>query len=147
MILKTLVAGTLETNCYILGDKKSREAICIDPGGNVDEIMGEIGKEKLSLKYIINTHGHFDHVGGNGLLKKATGANLVIHKDDAVLLKNAASQSAAFGMDAVSSPEPDMFLKDGDKIKVGKLEIGVIHTPGHTRGGVSLFLNQERVLF
>ncbi len=147
MILKTIVAGPLDTNCYILGDEETREAICIDPGGNVDEIMEEVRKEKLSIKYIINTHGHFDHVGGNDLLKKATGAKLVIHKDDAVLLKNAASQSAAFGMDAVSSPEPDMFLKDGDKIKVGKLEMGVIHTPGHTRGGISLFLNQERVLF
>ena len=147
MILKTIVAGPLDTNCYILGDEETREAICIDPGGNVDEIMGEVRKEKLSLKYIINTHGHFDHVGGNGLLKKATGAKLAIHKDDAVLLKNAASQSAAFGMDAVSSPEPDMFLKDGDKIKVGKLEMGVIHTPGHTRGGVSLFLNQGKILF
>ncbi|MBI3398751.1 MAG: MBL fold metallo-hydrolase, partial [Deltaproteobacteria bacterium] len=139
--MKTLIVGPLEVNCYIVGDEKTKEAICIDPGGNVDEIMAEILKAKLCLKYIINTHGHFDHVGGNAVLKKTTGAKFAIHKDDAVLLENVASQSAVFGLDAVSSPPPDLFLKDGDEIRVGNMAIEVIHTPGHTRGGISLFLN------
>lgn len=147
MIFKTLAVGPLETNCYLIADEKTKEAICIDPGGNVDEIMREVEKEKLSLKYIINTHGHFDHVGGNGLLKKATAAKLAIHKDDAVLLKNVASQGAVFGLDTVSSPEPDMFLKDGDKIMVGNLMVTVMHTPGHTEGGISLFSDQGKILF
>ncbi|MBI3754535.1 MAG: MBL fold metallo-hydrolase [Deltaproteobacteria bacterium] len=151
MILKTLVVGPLEVNCYILGDEKTKEAACIDPGDNVDEILLALADAGLCLKYIINTHGHFDHVGGNSRLKQATGAKFAIHKDDAVLLENVASQSAAFGLDAVSSPPPDMLLKGGDEIRVGSMVIEVIHTPGHTRGGICLFIkntnSDEKILF
>lgn len=147
MILRTIVAGQLETNCYLIADEKTKEAICIDPGGNVDEIMGEVEKEKLSLKYIINTHGHFDHVGGNDVLKKTTGAKFAIHEEDAAILRTVASQSAVFGLAAVSSPPPDLLLKDGDEIRVGNMALEVIHTPGHTEGGISLFLDQEKILF
>lgn len=138
MILKTLVVGPLEVNCYIVGDKKTKEAVCIDPGGNAEEILGVLEEGKLSLKYIINTHGHFDHVGGNGHLRKATGAKLAIHKEDAQLLKNAASQAAVFGLGSVSSPQPNLLLKDGDKIIIDNLMLNVIHTPGHTPGGICL---------
>ena len=151
MILKNFVVGQLETNCYILGDEKSKDALCIDPGGGIDEIMAAVNKAKLSIKYIINTHGHFDHIGGNGPLKKITGAKLAIHSEDVTLLENAALQSAAFGTDAVPSPSPDILLKDDDKIKVGNLVFSVIHTPGHSQGGICLFLkltdNNEEILF
>ena len=151
MILKNFVVGQLETNCYILGDEKSKDALCIDPGGGIDEIMAAVNKAKLSIKYIINTHGHFDHIGGNGPLKKITGAKLAIHSEDVTLLENAALQSAAFGTDAVPSPSPDILLKDDDKIKVGNLVFSVIHTPGHSQGGICLFLkltdNHEKILF
>ena len=140
MILKTLVVGPLEVNCYIVGDEKAREALCIDPGGNAEEILTAISDGGLSLRYIINTHGHFDHVGGNGQLKKATGAKLAIHKEDAVLLENLAAQGAVFGLDVVSSPAPDMLLKDDDKIIIGSITLRIIHTPGHTPGGISLFI-------
>lgn len=144
MILKKLAVGPLEVNCYILGDEKTRQTACIDPGGNAEEILGVIEQEKLSLQYIINTHGHFDHVGGNGSLKKATGARLAMHEKDAVLLRNAASQSALFGLGAVSSPAPDMLLKDGDEIKVDNLTLNVIHTPGHTPGGICLLIANQK---
>ena len=151
MILKNFVVGQLETNCYILGDEKSKDALCIDPGGGIDEIMAAVNKAKLSIKYIINTHAHFDPVGGNGPLKKITGAKLAIHSEDVTLLENAALQSAAFGTDAVPSPSPDILLKDDDKIKVGNLVFSVIHTPGHSQGGICLFLkltdNNEEILF
>ncbi|MBI5327395.1 MAG: MBL fold metallo-hydrolase [Deltaproteobacteria bacterium] len=142
MILKTIVVGPLDVSCYILGDEKTKEAVCIDPGGNVDEIMAAAAVSKLSIKYIINTHGHFDHIGGNGPLKKATGAKLAIHSEDAVLLENAASQSAAFGLNTVTSPSPDILLKHGDKINAGNLMIDIIHTPGHTPGGICLLISE-----
>lgn len=135
----------MDVNCYIIGDEKTKEAACIDPGGNVEEILGVLEEEKLSLKYIINTHGHFDHIGGNGLLKKTTGAKLAIHEKDAALLQHAASQSAAFGLSAVSSPPPDVLLKDGDTITAGGLAVEIVHTPGHTPGGICLFI--EDLLF
>ena len=151
MILKNFVVGQLETNCYILGDEKSKDALCIDPAGKVDEIMAAANKAKLSIKYIINTHGHFDHVGGNGPLKKITGAKLAIHSEDVMLLESVALQGAKFEMDAVPSPSPDILLKDGDTIKVGNLMVSVIHTPGHSQGGICLFLkltdNNEEILF
>lgn len=151
MILKNFIVGQLETNCYILGDEKSKDALCIDPGGKVDEIMAAVNKAKLSIKYIINTHGHFDHIGGNGPLKKITGAKLAIHSKDVALLESAVLQGAAFGADAVSSPQPDILLKDDDKIKIGNLAISVIHTPGHSQGGICLFVkstdNNEEILF
>ncbi|HKZ46066.1 MAG TPA: MBL fold metallo-hydrolase, partial [Thermodesulfobacteriota bacterium] len=140
MILKNFVVGQLETNCYILGDEKSKDALCIDPAGKVDEIMAAANKAKLSIKYIINTHGHFDHVGGNGPLKKITGAKLAIHSEDVMLLESVSLQGAEFGTDAVPSPSPDILLKDGDTIKVGNLMVSVIHTPGHSQGGICLFL-------
>ena len=151
MILKNFVVGQLETNCYILGDEKSKDALCIDPAGKVDEIMAAANKAKLSIKYIINTHAHFDHVGGNGPLKKITGAKLAIHSEDVMLLESVALQGAEFGTDAVPSPSPDILLKDDDKIKVGNLVFSVIHTPGHSQGGICLFLkltdNNEEILF
>ena len=151
MILKNFVVGQLETNCYILGDEKSKDALCIDPGGRVDEIIAAVNKAKLSIKYIINTHAHFDHVGGNGPLKKITGAKLAIHSEDVMLLESVALQGAEFGTDAVPSPSPDILLKDGDTIKVGNLMVSVIHTPGHSQGGICLFLkltdNNEEILF
>ena len=151
MILKNFVVGQLETNCYILGDEKSKDALCIDPAGKVDEIMAAANKAKLSIKYIINTHAHFDHVGGNGPLKKITGAKLAIHSEDVMLLESVALQGAEFGTDAVPSPSPDILLKDGDTIKVGNLMVSVIHTPGHSQGGICLFLkltdNNEEILF
>lgn len=147
MILKHLVVGPLEVNCYIVWDEKTNEATCIDPGGNVDEIIAVLNSDRLVLKYIINTHGHFDHIGGNSLLKKNTGAKLAIHREDAALLQNAASESAAFGMDAVSSVPPDIFLNDRDKIKIGNLTLEVTHTPGHTRGGICLLITDCKVLF
>lgn len=147
MILKTIVVGPLDVNCYIAADEKTKEAVCIDPGGDVDEVMAELENDKLCLKYIINTHAHFDHVGGNAVLKKTTGAKFAIHKDDAVLLKDAAGQSAVFGMKTASSPQPDIFLKDGDKIIIDNLMLNVIHTPGHTPGGICLMIKNEKILF
>lgn len=151
MKLKSLIVGPLEANCYVVWDEKAKEAICIDPGGDVEEILTIIEKAGLSLKYIINTHGHFDHVGANRLLKKTTGAKIAIHKEDAILLEHILEQGIAFGIQAASSPAPDMFLNEKDEIRIGNLTISVIHTPGHTKGGICLLLkdsdNGQKIMF
>lgn len=141
MVIRRLIVGPLEVNCYILWDEGDKEAVCIDPGGNGEEILGVIEKEGLTLKYIVNTHGHFDHVGANGFLKDATGATIAIHRDDALLLEKVPHQANFFGMAISPSPSADLLLNDGDTINLGSLRLQVIHTPGHTRGGISLLIS------
>ena len=137
MIVKTLAVGPIMANCHILGCETTNEAAVIDPGDEADRILQALAKSELTVKLILNTHGHFDHVGGNRRLKEITGAPLMIHELDAPMLESLSQSAAAWGMRADNSPEPDKFLEDGDKVAFGTLSLSVIHTPGHTRGGVS----------
>jgi hydroxyacylglutathione hydrolase len=145
MILMRLVVGPLQVNCFLLADDKTKEAVVIDPGDDAQEILRIIREKRLKVKYIINTHAHFDHVGANRAIKEATGAELLLHEDDAATLATVSSQSRSFGMSPVSSPEPDRFLKHGDVITAGEISLKVLHTPGHTPGGISLL--EEGLVF
>ncbi len=137
MILRILTVGPLETNCYILGDEESKEAVVIDPGGDFEIIDRELKKLKLTVKYIILTHGHFDHTGALAQLKKTTAAEILIHSADASMLF--AEQSQPFFLDSGSGPcPPDRKLAEGDRIQFGEYTLEVLHTPGHTPGGISL---------
>jgi hydroxyacylglutathione hydrolase len=138
MILVRLIVGPLQVNCFILADDKTKEAVVIDPGDDAQDILKVIRDRGLRVRYIVNTHAHFDHVGANKAVKDATGAELMLHEADAPLLAVAASQSRSFGMGPVSSPPPDRLLKHGDKITAGEVSLTVLHTPGHTPGGISL---------
>ncbi|MBI5892668.1 MAG: MBL fold metallo-hydrolase [Deltaproteobacteria bacterium] len=140
LCIEQLTVGPLDVNCYIIADEITKDALCIDPGGDVDDIIEVIKNNDLKLKYIVNTHGHFDHIGGNEMLKQKTGARLAIHKDDAALLKDAIEQAAFFGIKSKNSPEPDILLKHGDALKLGNMDVKIIHTPGHTKGGICLFI-------
>jgi len=138
MQLARLVVGPLQVNCYIVYDEKTKEAIVIDPGDDGPEILHLVNGKGLKVKYVINTHAHFDHVGANKVLKDATGAELLIHEGDSKLLGATANQARMFGMTAPSSPKADRFVKHGDVIQAGAVSLKVLHTPGHSAGGISL---------
>lgn len=143
MIIKELTVGMLMANCIILGCEKTREAAVIDPGDETERILLSLADSKLKLKYIINTHGHFDHVGGNKEMKEATGADILIHFLDAPMLSQLSSDATLFGFSAENSPPPDRTLEDNDTISFGEIRLKVIHTPGHSPGGISLYINNK----
>lgn len=145
MILKMLVVGPIQANCYILGCERTRQAACIDPGGDVNTILTTLAKEGLRLVYIINTHGHFDHTGGNKPLKAATGAELLIHRADAPMIINQDRGAALWGMRIEVSPPPNRYINEGDVITFGTISLKVLHTPGHSPGGISLVT--DRMVF
>jgi len=142
-IYQTVVAkGLVDTNCYLAACPETREAAVIDPGAfspkEVQTILDLLKQHGLSVKYIVNTHGHIDHIAGNQALLKETGAKLCIHTYDSKMLTSSLlNGSEMFGMSLVSPP-PDRLLTDGDVIMLGKLEIKILHTPGHTPGGICL---------
>ena len=140
MILDTLPTGPLEVNCYIVGCEKTRKAAVIDPGGNAEKILDRLKQHELDLVTIINTHGHFDHIGGNRELMAATSAELLIHRDDRQLLDYAQEHAAAYGLQTEASPPPTRELIGDEKLSVGELSLQVIHTPGHSPGGICLYV-------
>lgn len=138
MIINTLAVGPIMANCFIVGCPTSRQAAVIDPGAEADRILTALAREKLTVTHLINTHGHFDHVGANRRMKEITHAELSIHRLDAPMLDHLARQAAAFGMATDDSPAPDRLLEEGDTLAVGEISLRVIHTPGHTPGGICL---------
>ena len=147
MIFQTVVVGPLAVNCYIAGSEITREAAVIDPGGDAGKIIEGLQKNNLKLKYIILTHAHFDHAGAAAELQEETGAQVMVHENDAILLKNTDAQAALFGMQTARPPKPDYFLKGGDRIKISDVEMEVIETPGHTPGGISLYVKDAEAVF
>lgn len=138
MIIKELAVGPIMANCFIVGCEKTLDAAVIDPGEDADRILMKLAESKLTVKKIINTHGHFDHVGANRRIKEVTGGELSIHEADAFMLEQLTAMAASFGMATENSPPADVLLKDGDTISFGEVTFKVVHTPGHTPGGISL---------
>ncbi|HZK12350.1 MAG TPA: MBL fold metallo-hydrolase, partial [Atribacterota bacterium] len=132
MFLKRLVVGLLETNCYLISCEKTKEAAVIDPGGEeaADLILNLLQKNNFNLKYIINTHGHIDHIIGNNLLKVKTEALLLIHRLDADMLIDGNKNISSFMGKEICSPHADKLLEEGDEISLGTLKLKFIHTPG-----------------
>lgn len=145
MILETMIVGPLEVNCYLLAQAPKHDAVVIDPGGDGEMILRKLQEHRVNLKYILNTHGHFDHVGANELLKKATGAKILIHAKDAPLLTAADKHARFFGMMVKPSPPADETFAHGDQITVGDYRLQVLSTPGHSDGGVCFAM--DRLLF
>ncbi|BBA69651.1 MBL fold metallo-hydrolase [Geobacter sulfurreducens] len=143
MIFETVVVGPLGVNCFILGCEQSREGVIVDPGAESGRILERVGELGLKVGMVINTHGHFDHVGGNRKVLEATGAKLLVHRDDVHFLDRAADVAAMYGLDTENSPAPDSLLEDGMTLSAGTLTLRVLHTPGHTPGGCCLLLEGE----
>lgn len=139
MIIKTLPVGPIMANCFIVGCQETMQAAVIDPGDEADKILQSVADLDLNVKTIINTHGHFDHVSANKGINAATNAPILIHALDAPMLEQISASAANWGLSAENSPAPDRTLNDGDTITFGKITLNVIHTPGHTPGGISLF--------
>lgn len=138
MQLMRIIVGPLQVNCFILADDATKEAIIIDPGDDGREILKYVADQKLTVRYIVNTHAHFDHVGANKAVKDATGAQLLLHEADAPVLATVSQHARMFGMSAPASPPADVFVKHGDAITAGGITLRVLHTPGHSPGGISL---------
>ena len=139
MIIKKLEVGPIMANCFILGCESTKEAVVIEPGDDSDRILMELAKSELNVKYLINTHGHFDHVGANKRMKEVTGAKLAIHPEDEPMFKELSHSASMFGLTAQNSPPADILLKHGDEISFGEINLKVIHTPGHSKGGICLY--------
>jgi hydroxyacylglutathione hydrolase len=139
----TIPVGILQCNCSIIGDPATREALVVDPGDEVNRILDLLGRHKLTVKVIVSTHAHIDHVGGLSKLHQYTGAPVLMHRDDLPLYQAMDMQAAFLGVLPPELTDIDQLLKEGDVLRWGGFEAQVIHTPGHTPGSVSLYLPHD----
>src|SRR3954451_14482198 len=146
MIHEIFPVGPLQCNCSVIGDESTHEAIVIDPGDDIDTVVAALDKHKLTVKQIVITHAHIDHVGGAMKLKKLTGAPILMNQNDSGLLKMLDLQATWVGMKSPGAVSIDSSLSGGDQITVGNLSASVIHTPGHTEGSVCIYFPAQEKL-
>lgn len=139
MILKQMIVGSMGVCCYILGCEETKKGAIVDPGGDESLILAEVEKLGLDIVYIIATHGHPDHVCGNRTIQEATGCKIVMHEVDALFFEKKETQNYFAMLGLEPSPPTDVKVKEGDTIEVGNLKFEVLHTPGHTPGGMCLY--------
>jgi len=143
--VEPLIVGPLFSNCYIVWDDGVNEGVVIDPGDDADVILKRVKELGVSVRYILATHGHFDHVGAVMPLKRELNAEFLAHKGDFFFIEDGENAARRWGVDIEQPPKPDRFIEDGDKVKVGRFELEVLYTPGHSPGGVSFLY--DRMVF
>jgi glyoxylase-like metal-dependent hydrolase (beta-lactamase superfamily II) len=146
LIIKTLPIGPIQTNCYLVGCEKSLDGAIIDPGWDAATILSTAESIGLTIRYVLNTHAHWDHISANAGVLKATGAKLAIHPGDLPLLR-ARGGAALWGIPVEPSPDPDIELMDDQCISFGELDLKVLFTPGHTPGHVSFYAASAGAVF
>ncbi len=139
MIIKQIIVGSMAVCCYIVACEKTKKAAVIDPGGDVDKILAEVDKMGLSVEYIIATHGHPDHVCGNRAIQEATGAKIIMHSADELFFGKPEVKNYFSMLGLEPSPAADIKVAEGDEITIGEVTFQVLHTPGHTPGGMCLY--------
>lgn len=144
LIIKRLVVGSLSANCYIVGNADTREGMVIDPGGNPEVILNAVTDSGFDVQTIVLTHGHSDHIAALYDIQDRTGADVVIHIEDADFLEGRGSFSSMFGISYKTPEPPDRLLREGDVIEMGSTRFTVVHTPGHTPGSICL-LTENRI--
>jgi glyoxylase-like metal-dependent hydrolase (beta-lactamase superfamily II) len=142
--VEPLIVGPLYSNCYIAWDEKTKQGVIIDPGDDADIILKTVKELGIKIKYILATHGHFDHVGAVAPLKRDLKVEFLAHKEDFFFIEDGENAARRWNIDIEQPPKPDRYIEDGEKIKVGSFELEVLHTPGHSPGGVC-FLNDKMV--
>ena len=138
LLVHQLSVGPLQVNCFVVACQRTREAMVIDPGDDGPRILQLAESNGYQVKKIVNTHGHFDHIGANQPVKEATGAVLMMHEADLPLLQNARNHAQAYGLTVSPSPDPDKFLNEGDLFSVGEQSFSIFHVPGHSPGSICL---------
>jgi hydroxyacylglutathione hydrolase len=146
MIHKILPVGPLQCNCSIIGDEVTHEAMVIDPGDDIEDILAIVDEHKLQVKQIVITHAHIDHVGGAMKLRARTGAPILLNQNDYALLKMLDVQANWLGMKSPGKVEIESDLKHGQNLTAGGLSANIVHTPGHTEGSVCLYFPAEKLL-
>lgn len=146
MIHEILAVGMLQCNCSIFGDEQSREAVVVDPGEEIEQILQILDRHRLRVTAIVITHAHIDHIGGAEKLKTATGAPVYMNANDQELYDHIDVQAGWLGMETPKQTEIDVNVRDGDRINLGATEFQVLQTPGHTQGSISLWIPAESKL-
>lgn len=146
MIHEILPVGMLQCNCSVFGDEQTREGLVVDPGDEIEAVLEIVKRHGLTVKAIVITHAHIDHIGGAQKLKAATGAPVYMNPNDDALHGMMDVQASWLGMRPPERVEIDTDAKDGDRLRVGAAEVQVLHTPGHTQGSISLWLPSEAKL-
>jgi glyoxylase-like metal-dependent hydrolase (beta-lactamase superfamily II) len=146
MIHEIFAVGPLQCNCSVVGDERTKEALVIDPGDQIEEVLAIVQGHGLTVKQIVITHAHIDHIGGAAKLKRVTGAPVLLNMNDQALLKMLDVQATWLGMQPPEKTTIDSSLTTGDKVRAGNLVAEVLHTPGHTEGSICLYFAPEKKL-